>query len=469
MKTFITEDFLLNSKTASKLYHDFVKDLPIIDYHNHLPPKDVALNRKFKNITELWLEDDHYKWRAMRTLGIDEKYITGNASDVEKFIKWAAVVNKTVRNPLYHWSHLELLRYFGINSLLDENNAKEIYKNTSEKLCESSYFTKGLLSKQKVKFICTTDDPIDDLRYHQKLLKEDDSFEMKMSFRADKLFSVENSISYSKYLQKLEQSSNIQIKTFDDLLDAISNRIMYFHKNGCRISDHGLTYLPYFETGAHNIDNIFNKLKNHKNLNLDEIYYFKCETLKYLTKTYHKLGWVQQFHLGPIRSVNTRLTKKLGRDSGFDSIGEFPQALSLSKFLDYLDKTDQLTKTILYNSNPIHNEVFVTMSGNFNDGSVKGKVQFGAAWWFLDQKNGIEKQLNVLSDMGLVSSFIGMLTDSRSFLSFPRHEYFRRILCNLFGDEIEKGLLPNDMPFIGKILADISYYNALDYFSLNDS
>ncbi len=465
MKTFITDDFLLNSETAKQLYHDYAKNLPIIDYHNHLSAKDVASNKQFENLTQVWLEEDHYKWRAMRALGVDERYITGSGAAEEKFKSWASVVKHTVRNPLYHWTHLELLRYFGIDSILTEANAKEIYNIASRQLQRESHFTQGLLLQKKVEAICTTDDPTDDLRYHRAFASENDSLTMSMAFRSDKVFSVENTRDYLAYLEKLEETTNLRINSFDELLDAVDNRIAFFHDHGCRLSDQGLTHIPFFETGTLDIDDIFKKLKNGKDLSLIEVEYFKCEVLKHLCKSYHEHGWVQQFHLGALRNVNSRLGDKIGRDAGFDSIGDFPQAISLARFLNHLDKTEQLSKTILYNLNPRDNEVFATMAGNFNDGSVKGKVQYGSAWWFLDQMDGIEKQLNVLSNMGLISTFIGMLTDSRSFLSFPRHEYFRRILCNMFGSEIEKGMLPDDIPFLGKIVSDICYHNPSEYFS----
>jgi glucuronate isomerase len=465
MKTFITDDFLLNNKAAKNLYHDYAKNLPIIDYHNHLSPKYVANNRKFENITEAWLEGDHYKWRAMRALGVNEAYITGNASDEEKFKKWAEVVKLTIRNPLYHWTHLELLRYFNIDNLLTENNATNVYQQTFEQLQQTSHSTRGLLAQQKVEAICTTDDPTDDLIYHKGYAAEGESLIMSMAFRPDNAFAVEGAEAYLVYLEKLEEVTGKSIDSFDDLLEALDNRIDYFHENGCRLSDHGLAYLPYSESGTYNIENIFKSLKAKKELSSQEIDYFKCQTLMHLCKSYHKKGWVQQFHLGPLRNVNSRLAKKIGKDAGLDSMGDFPQAVTLAKFLDYLDKTDQLTKTILYNLNPAQNEVFASMTGNFQDGSLKGKIQYGSGWWFLDQKDGIEKQLNALSNMGMVSTFIGMLTDSRSFLSFPRHEYFRRVLCNLFGDEVEKGLLPNDVPYLGNIIKDICYHNAADYFS----
>ncbi|WP_282055835.1 glucuronate isomerase [Maribacter luteus] len=460
----IHENFLLHSDVAALLYHDYVKDLPIIDYHNHLSPGLIAKDHQFENCSQVWLAGDHYKWRAMRTLGIDEKFITGNASDKEKFQKWGETVPYTLRNPLYHWSHLELQRYFGVNELLTGENADEIYIETTRQLKEKTHSTRGLLQIQNVEVLCTTEDPTDDLRHHIDLKSQNVPLKMSTAFRPDKAIGIEDSKSFLKYLEQLEQSTGIKISNVDDLLSGLDSRMDYFHENGSRLADHGLEVLPYHETGAFNIDHIFRKVQNGDILSIDEVGYFKCEILKHLCKGYHHRGWVQQFHLGAFRSVNTRMLKLRGIDSGWDSIGDFSQARSLGRFLDYLDSTDQLSKTILYNLNPADNEVIATMIGNFNDGSMKGKVQFGSGWWFLDQKDGMEKQMNALSNMGLLSCFIGMLTDSRSFMSFPRHEYFRRVLCNIIGNDVVNGELPYDEKWLGKILQDISYYNAKDYF-----
>ena len=463
IKNFIHEDFLLQTSFARRLYHDYAKDLPIIDYHNHLSPSKIAEDYKFENISQVWLYGDHYKWRAMRTLGIDEKYITGNASDLEKFMKWGGTVPYTVRNPLYHWTHLELKRYFNIDVLLDQNNAEEIYNTCSEHLQSPDYSTLGLLEKMKVEVVCTTDDPLDTLEYHKKASKND-GLKLMPAFRPDKAYAVENTTAFLEYLGKLEGVINAPIHSYPDLLDALESRINYFHENGCRLADHGLDYLPFYKGGTFNASKIFSTLKNGVSLNLDEIAYFKSDMLKFLSKCYHKKGWVQQFHLGALRNNNQRMLQQLGPDTGFDSIGDFSQANSLSNFLDYLDSTDELCRTIIYNLNPADNEVIAAMIGNFNDGSVKGKIQFGSAWWFLDQKDGMEKQLNSLSNIGLLSCFVGMLTDSRSFLSFPRHEYFRRVLCNLIGNDVANGELPEDEKWLGKIVSDICYHNAKAYF-----
>ena len=464
MKTFITDHFLLQNSIARNLYHNIAKKLPIIDYHNHLSPKEITENKKFENITQVWLHGDHYKWRALRTLGIDEKYITGNASDKDKFIKWASVVPYTLRNPLYHWTHLELLRYFSIDELLTEKNAEAIYEETARQLQQESHQTIGLLKQQQVESLCTTDDPTDSLEYHKHIKQQRIGMKVLPTFRPDKSFAVENATVYIQYLEKLETASNLSIHSYNDLLNALENRIDYFHLHGCRLADHGLEQLYYFEEGTYAIDRLFTKLKDNKELTKNEVHYFKAQTLLFLGKCYHKKGWTQQLHLGAIRDNNKRLLNKLGPDTGFDAIGDFSQAKALNRFLNALDKTNQLTKTIVYNLNPADNAIFATAVGNFNDGTVKGKVQYGAAWWFLDQKDGMEKQLNTLSNLGILSTFVGMLTDSRSFLSFPRHEYFRRILCNLIGKDVANGELPNDEKWLGKIISDICYYNAKDYF-----
>ncbi|WP_250149218.1 glucuronate isomerase [Flagellimonas sp. 389] len=461
---FITDDFMLQNDFAGKLYHDHAKSLPILDYHNHLPSKEITDNHQFKNCTEVWLNGDHYKWRAMRTLGIDEKFITGNATDREKFVKWAETVPYTVRNPLYHWTHLELQRYFDVNALLSKDNADAIYELTEEKLQTEGFKTQNLLNMMNVEVVSTTDDPIDSLKHHSKFQQQSHEFQLLPSFRPDKAYAVENANSYREYLEKLEMVSNIAITSYADLIAVLNNRIEFFKKNGCKIADHGLERLHYFEFGKFDVENLFKKLMDGHQLNEEEIAYFKFETLVHLSHTYHSLGWVQQFHLGALRNTNKRMLSKLGPDTGFDSIVDFQQAMPLSSFLNLLDSTDQLAKTVIYNLNPADNEVFASMIGNFNDGSIKGKMQFGSAWWFLDQKDGMEKQLNSLSNLGLLSCFIGMLTDSRSFLSFPRHEYFRRILCNLIGMDVENGELPNDEKWLGQIVSDICYHNAKQYF-----
>jgi len=462
--SFLTEDFLLQTEFAKILYHNYAKDLPIIDYHNHLPSTEISQNKKFENLSKLWLAGDHYKWRAMRTLGISEEYITGGASDEEKFQKWGITVPYTMRNPLYHWTHLELKRYFGIEEQLHEKNAKEIYSYCNQKLTEDQFSTVGLLSQMNVLVVCTTDDPIDSLIEHTEFNSKNQELEMYPAFRPDKSYGVENPQTYRAYLEKLEQATNSKIQTYDSLLEALQSRVDYFHSRGCRLSDHGLEQLYHFEGNEYAIDTLFAHLMQGKHLSETEVQFFKYKTLIALCRMYHAKGWVQQFHLGALRNTNSRALKTLGPDTGFDSIGDFDQARAMAGFLNDLDLNDQLTKTVLYNLNSRDNEVFATMIGNFNDGSSKGKIQFGSGWWYLDQKDGMEKQINTLSNMGLVSCFIGMLTDSRSFLSFPRHEYFRRILCNIFGNDVANGELPWDEKWLGKLISDICYDNAKNYF-----
>ncbi len=460
----MNEDFLLQNDFAKILYHDYVKDLPIIDYHCHLPSAEIACNHQFENLTQIWLNGDHYKWRAMRTLGIDEKYITGAATDSEKFQKWAETVPYTLRNPLYHWSHLELKRYFDIDELITPTSAHEIYKICTEKLQTPDYSTRKLIEKMNVEVICTTDDPIDSLEPHTKIAADHLSVQVLPAFRPDKAYAIEDPTTYAAYLEKLSAVSEIKINSVETLVVALAKRVEYFNAKGCKLSDHGLEQLYFFENPFLNVDAIFKNVLAGKTSTKEEVDYFKYFMLLELGKLYHAHGWTQQFHLGALRNTNTRMLSKLGPDTGFDSIGDFKQGEAMAKFLNALDSTNQLAKTILYNLNPSDNELFGTMIGNFNDGSIKGKIQFGSAWWFLDQKDGMTKQINALSNLGLISCFIGMLTDSRSFLSFPRHEYFRRILCNIFAQDVATGELPHDEKWIGKIVRDISYYNAKEYF-----
>lgn len=463
--SFLTEDFLLSNSFAKTLYHQYARNQPIIDYHCHLPPDDIANDRQFEDLTTIWLAGDHYKWRGMRTLGVNEKYITGNATNYEKFEQWAYTVPYTMRNPLYHWTHLELKNYFNIQSLLNPDTAREIYDSCTEQLQSKEFSTVNLLKKMDVRVVCTTDDPADSLEHHQKVAQNNIGIKVIPAFRPDAAYAVEDTKQYKTYLQKLSKVSGVSITNFSSLINALENRIEYFHKNGGRLSDHGLEQLYFFKEAPNSIDAIFKKITNDEKLSVQEVQYFKYVTLLELCRLYHKKGWTQQFHLGAIRNSNTRMMNTLGPNTGFDSIGDFRQAGNLAKFLNELDKTDQLSKTILYNLNPADNEIMATMIGNFNDGSAKGKLQFGSAWWFLDQKDGMEKQINTLSNMGLLSCFVGMLTDSRSFLSYPRHEYFRRILCNLIGRDVENGELPADEKWLGKMVSDICYNNANEYFN----
>ncbi len=467
MKPFLDKDFLLNTKTARQLYHQFAASMPIIDYHCHLPPQQIAADTQFDNLTQIWLYGDHYKWRAMRTNGVEEKYITGNASDWEKFEQWAATVPYTLRNPLYHWTHLELQRYFDVYDLLNKESAREIYDECTAKLRTPEYSVRNLLRRMNVKVVCTTDDPVDSLEYHQQL--KDDGFEIPVlpAFRPDKAMDVTDTAAFNTYLTKLEAVSNVAITSFDDYLAALKSRHDFFATMGCSVSDHGLEEIYAGDFTITEISSIFNDLRAGKNTTPEQQYKFKSAMLLQFAEWDWEKGWVQQYHLGALRNNNSRMLHLLGADTGWDSIGDFPQGRALSSFLNRLDKENKLTKTILYNLNPADNELMATMIGNFNDGSVAGKVQWGSAWWFLDQKEGMIRQLNTLSNMSLLSRFVGMLTDSRSFLSFPRHEYFRRILCNLFGEEIENGELPNNMEWTGKIIQDICYYNAKQYFNFD--
>ena len=464
MKKFLDENFLLQSPTAQKLYHDFAKDMPIIDYHCHLPPDQIANDINFNNITHAWLYGDHYKWRAMRANGVNENYITGSASDADKFQKWAETVPYTMRNPLYHWTHLELQRYFGIDAILSGKNAKEIYDETSAKLQTKEYSIQGLIKRMNVKVICTTDDPIDNLEFHQKIAKDGAVAKILPAFRPDKAMAADDVASFNAYINKVGEVTNTDINSLDSYLKALKQRHDYFADNGCSVSDHGLEQIYAEDYTDAEVAAIFEKIRANKEISYTEVLKFKSAMLYQFAIWDHARGWVQQYHLGALRNNNARALANLGPDTGWDSIGDFSQARALSKFLNRLDTTNQLAKTILYNLNPADNELVATMIGNFNDGSVAGKVQFGSGWWFLDQKDGMTKQINSLSNMGLLSQMVGMLTDSRSFLSFPRHEYFRRILCNLFAEDVENGELPNDIGWIGQIIQNISYNNAAKYF-----
>ena len=462
MRNFLNDDFLLQNKTAEILYHDFAKSLPIIDYHCHLPPQEIAENKNFDNLTKIWLDGDHYKWRAMRTFGVPEAYITGDEDDYTKFEKWAGAVPYTIRNPLFHWTHLELKNYFGIEELLTPETAAAIYNECTEKLLTADYSTNALLKKMNVEVVCTTDDPIDDLGFHKKV--NSDHFKMFPAFRPDKVLAVENTTGFNEYISKLAAAADVEINDMDSLLQALQSRVDYFHSQGARVSDHGLEHIYSDDFTLQSVNNTLKDALSSKPIEDSSAREFKSAILYYLGQMYYDKGWVQQFHLGALRNVSSRQKRLLGADTGFDSIGDFDQAGALARFLDRLDADNKLAKTILYNLNPRDNEVMATMTGNFNDGSTRGKMQFGSAWWFLDTKDGMEKQLNSLSNLGLLSCFIGMLTDSRSFLSFPRHEYFRRILCNLIGKDVENGELPDDTKWLGSIVSDICYNNAKQYF-----
>jgi glucuronate isomerase len=467
MKNFLDKDFLLQTETAQKLYHEHAAKMPIIDYHCHLIPSMVANDHKFKTLTEIWLGGDHYKWRAMRTNGVDEKYCTGkDTSDWEKFEKWAETVPHTMRNPLYHWTHLELKTAFGVEKLLSPATAREIYDECTAKLQTPEYSARNLMRKYKVEAVCTTDDPVDTLEHHIKT--KADGFEIKMlpTWRPDKAMAVEVPAEFRAYMEQLSKASGITISSYTDMIAALRNRHDFFAAQGCKLSDHGIEEFYAEDYTDAEINAIFNKVYGGKTLTQQEILQFKSAVMVEGAIMDWEKGWTQQFHYGAIRNNNSRLFRNLGPDTGFDSIGTFSTAKAMAKFLNRLDDNNQLAKTIIYTLNPSDNEVIATMIGCFQDGTVAGKVQFGSGWWFLDQKDGMEKQMNALSVLGLLSRFVGMLTDSRSFLSYPRHEYFRRTLCNLIGDDVEQGLLPHqELPFIGQMVENISYNNAKKFFN----
>ena len=463
MKPFIHENFLLGNKTAEKLYHKYSENQPIIDFHCHLSPEMIEQDHQFANLTRAWLEGDHYKWRAMRSNGINEKFCTGNASDIEKFKKWAETVPVTAGNPLYHWTHLELLRYFNIRELLSPSTAESIYERASGLLQTKEFSTRSIIRKMKAEVVCTTDDPADTLEHHLKLK---DTFEIKVlpTFRPDNVIKTEDPEKFMAYINRLELVCGIEIRNFDTLVGALDKRHTFFHDMGCRLSDHGLDRFYYSLFTAQEINSIFKKLLKGEIISSEEAEKYKTAVMLELCRLNHKRGWTQQFHVGALRNSNSRMFRQMGPDTGWDSIGAIQDPLKMSKFLSELDNNEQLAKTILYNLNPADNEMMITMAGNFNDGSYAMKVQYGAAWWFLDQKIGMEKHLKDLAAFGLLRRFIGMVTDSRSFLSYPRHEYFRRLVCNYIGEEVEKGLLPDEEEILKPIIEGISYRNAREYF-----
>jgi glucuronate isomerase len=470
MKPFLSEDFLLHTETAKILYHEFARNMPIMDYHCHLPVEDIANDRNFDNLTQIWLNGDHYKWRAMRANGIAERFITGDATDYEKFETWAATVPKTVRNPLYLWTHLELKRCFGISDqLLNPDTGREIYDTCTEMLQTEEFSTRNILRQMNVKLLCTTDDPVDDLSHHLELSR-DPSFEIKVlpAFRPDNAMAVEMPEAFNQWVNQLEIAADAKISDYDSFLEALEMRHDFFHRMGCRLSDHGLEH-PYAEAfSADDIARIFGKVRRGQILERRETLQFKSAILLEFAKMDADKNWVQQYHIGALRNVNTRAMKVLGPDTGYDTMGDFEIARPLATFLDILNRQYKLAKTIFYSLNPADNDVIAAMIGNFQDGTVPGKMQLGSAWWFNDQKHGIERQLDALSNSGLLSRFVGMLTDSRSFLSYPRHEYFRRILCNLLGYDVENGELPADFKLLGGMVKDICYYNAVNYFGFDE-
>lgn len=466
MKEFMDSNFLLQTQTAQELYHNAAEKLPIIDYHCHLNPEEVAKDHCFSSITELWLGGDHYKWRALRTNGVDEHYITGNASDWEKFQKWAETVPYCMRNPIYHWTHLELRTAFGIQKLLSPSTAREIYEECNEKLSQPEYSARGLMRRYNVEVVCTTDDPADSLLHHQAT--RDSGFEIKMlpTWRPDKAMAIEDPVAYRIYVERLGQAAQCEIRTYTDLVDALQRRHDFFDTLGCRLSDHGITEFHADDFTETQVNAIFRKVMDGQKPTVEETGIFRSALLLEFGRQDAAAGWTQQYHYGPLRNTNSKMMKRLGPDTGFDSIGTVNTAASLARFLDRLCREDRLAKTILYCINPSDNEMLATMIGNFQEGPVPGKIQFGSGWWFNDQKDGIERQLNALSQLGLLSRFVGMLTDSRSFLSYPRHEYFRRILCNILGNDVENGELPaSELVHIKDIVRNICYYNAKRYFN----
>lgn len=459
------EDFLLQTETARQLYHDCAKDLPIIDYHCHLSPEVIAGDKNFANMTQIWLAGDHYKWRALRTLGVDERYITGKASDAEKFQKWAEMVPYTMRNPLYHWTHMELKKPFNVDELLNGKNAASVYAHCNDLLQKPQFSPQGLLRHFNVEMVGTTDDPIDNLSHHQQIAASGTGIKVLPSFRPDKALELSGGESFRTYLQQLANASGVAITSIDSLLEALQQRVDYFHDNGCRISDHGMSYLPVVGVASGKLNQVFAAVLAGNDTDAAAFQNeFSSVILLELCRMYSRKGWVQQFHLGALRNNNTRMLQVNGPDTGYDSIGDFSQAVAMATFFNVLEREGCLAKTIIYNLNPADNAAFATMIGNFQESGIKGKMQFGSAWWFLDQLDGMKAQLDALSTMSLISCFIGMLTDSRSFLSYSRHEYFRRLVCNMFGNEVEQGLLPADLPWIGKMVQDICYYNAKSYF-----
>jgi glucuronate isomerase len=469
MKPFMDEDFLLHSETARTLYHGYAENMPIFDYHCHLPVQEIAADRTFDNLTQIWLQGDHYKWRAMRAAGVDERLITGEGSDAEKFAAWAATVPGTLRNPLYHWTHLELKRCFDISGkLLDPRTADGIYSACSRMLQTEAFSTRRILQRMNVRVVCTTDDPVDSLEHHIALGGDRD-FPVRVlpAFRPDKALAVERPDMFNAWVRRLEAVTDMAIDDYEAFLEALAKRHDFFHSVGCRLSDHGIEQPHAREFALREIRRLFERVRHGETLSDSQICRYKSALLLELAEMNAARGWVQQFHLGALRNINTRALRLLGPDTGYDTIGDFEIAGPLAKFLDTLDAGGRLTKTILYALNPRDNELIAAMIGSFQDGRIPGKIQFGSAWWFNDQKDGMERQITALSNMGLLSRFVGMLTDSRSFLSYPRHEYFRRVLCNLLGADVERGELPDDLELIGGMVRDICWNNAVNYFGID--
>jgi glucuronate isomerase len=462
---FINADFLLGTKAARRLYHHYAEAEPIFDYHCHISPKDIAENRQFQNLFEIWLEGDHYKWRAMRSNGVPEKFCTGDATPEQKFRAWAAAVPHTLRNPLYHWTHLELKRYFGISVLLDEKSAAKVWRRANAQLAAPEFSAQGILRKMKVKLVCTTDDPADNLAHHRAFARQGHPTKMLPAFRPDQALAVHLPASFNPWVEQLAAAANIDINHFKAFLEALEKRHEFFHAQGCRLSDHGLSHCFADFCTEKEAAAIFDQARKGAPVSPVEQARFASYLMLFFGHLDAKRGWTKQLHLGALRNNNTRLLRQLGPDTGFDSIGDFPQCQALSAYLDRLDSENSLPKTIIYNLNPADNYALATMIGNFQDGTVPGKIQFGASWWFLDQKEGMEWQLNSISNLGLLSRFIGMITDSRSFMSYPRHEYFRRTLCNLIGRDLKQGLIPDDEKLVGSMIKNICYANAKNYLA----
>lgn len=464
-RSFIHDDFLLGTPTARRLYHEFAAPEPILDFHCHLSPRDIAENRQFNNLFEIWLEGDHYKWRAMRSNGVPERFCTGDAAPPEKFEAWAATVPQTLRNPLYHWTHLELARYFGILDLLDQSSADRIWHRANEQLATPELSAQGILKKFCVTTLCTTDDPTDDLNYHHAITCSGIETQVLPAFRPDAALAIDRPQYFNGWIAKLEQSCGRSIESVSALLEALRQRRDHFHERGCRLSDHGLERCHAEPCTESEAELIFRAARAGTAASPQEHAKFASFLMQFVAQLYAERGWTMQLHLGALRNNNTRLLYQLGPDTGFDSIGDFPQAAALAAFLDRLDRENALPKTIIYPLNPADNYVFGTMLGNFQDGSIAGKIQLGSGWWFLDQKEAMEWQLNALSNLGLLSRFVGMVTDSRSFMSYPRHEYFRRVLCNLIGRDMEAGELPNDYTLVSSMVRNICHENARQYFA----
>lgn len=463
---FLPETYLLNSAWARRLYADHAAPQPIFDYHCHLPPQEIAANRQFENLAKIWLGGDHYKWRALRAAGVPERLITGDASDYEKFLVFAKTVPDLVRNPLHHWSHLELRRYFGIDLLINEANAPKIWEQANAALAKPEMSVHGILKKFKVRVVCTTDDPADDLAHHVAITKSGLGTRVYPTFRPDKALVVNDPAAFNAWCAQLGARANLEIKNFAAFLDALKQRHDFFHSLGGRVSDHGMEYVPAEDCTEHEAAAIFAQTRGGRAASPEQWAKFASYMMLFFGRLDASRGWTKQLHLGAIRNNNSRLLKLLGADAGVDSIGDFPQARSLSRYLGTLDAENKLPRIVLYNLNPADNYVFATMCGNFGDGTIAGKLQFGSGWWFLDQKEAMEWQINALSQLGLLSKFVGMLTDSRSFLSYVRHEYFRRILCNLIGSDVEAGLIPADGRAVGDLIENICYKNAAGFFGL---